>query len=132
MTNVDLDMHELVEFTADMTRVPGELARHAIPVMKKGAHNIKVAMQKDLREGSSRSQGSAATALTISYDDITTSADTFETQIGPEVKDGSLANILYFGSVKGGATVRDPREALEEEAPRFEKAIEDLAESLWP
>jgi hypothetical protein len=44
---------------------------------------------------------------------------------------GSLANIAYFGGAHGGGgTVRDPQQALNEEAPKFEKSIGDAVEDL--
>ena len=124
-----IDMAEVRSLAADMTRVDSRLTRHAIPVVRKAAVNIKDAMNADF--GKSRSFG--ALQGTVSFDEIDGG---FGAEIGPTKRSGSKrgldfgANIAYFGSYKGGGTVRDPWHALEDEYPSFIKHLEDVAGEL--
>ena len=64
---------------------------------------------------SSRHFGQVASA--ISYD-LQDRAGSVEAVIGPtKGSPGSLGNIAYFGTSRGGGTVPDPMGALEKEAP---------------
>lgn len=129
MVEVSIDAHEVRELAADFTRVPGELARHAIPVLSKGALNIKNQMRDSFRE--SRNAGFRYVAQTVTYD-LHTEGSEYSAEVGPDKdRGGALANVAIFGTPRGGGTVADPREALEAEAPRFEKALADLAEELF-
>lgn len=130
MTNVSVDTHELRAFAADLTRLPGELSRHAIPVVEKGAHNIKKQMQAELDKSSNL--GIRKVAATVTYDVARNGDNDIEAEIGPD-KDlhGNLANIAYFGTWKGGGHTPDPVGALEAEIPNFEGALGDLVEELW-
>jgi hypothetical protein len=128
MPEVSIDAHEVRELAADFTRIPGELSRHAIPVLSKGALNIKNQMRDSFRE--SHNPGFRFVAQTVSYD-LHTEGNELSAEIGPTKPEGALANVAIFGTPRGGGTVADPREALEAEAPRFEKALADLAEELF-
>lgn len=127
--NVEVDVSEVREYAKELTDIPGELSRHAVPALKKGAQNIKTTMQADLRQ--SGNKGFRHVASTVNYDEVAVSGAGYEVEIGPDKPSGALANIAYFGSWKGGGTVRDPREALEEEIPAFEKAVDDLIDGLF-
>lgn len=129
MSGVEIDTSELRAFAADMSRLPGELSRHLIPTVKRGAVNVKNQMITDLQE--SGNAGFRYVGRTVSFDMIDTGGAEVGAEIGPAKPDGGLANIAYFGTYKGGGTVRDPLEALMEEAPRFEKALGDIVEDLW-
>jgi hypothetical protein len=130
MPTVDIDMHEVRDLAADFSQIPGELARHAIPVVEKAAMNVKKQLLAEMR-ASKHFKGFAR----ISYD-----ISSFQgfgggeivAEIGPD-KDGpgAGANIAYFGTYKGGGTVPDPRGALEAEYPNLEKHLADLAEELF-
>ena len=51
--------------------------------------------------------------------------------IGPEKgAPGSLANVAYFGTSRGGGTVADPEDALQEEADAFVEHFAAMAEEL--
>lgn len=119
-----IDMAEVRSLAHEISGVDSRLTRHIIPVVKKGAVNIKSSMQADLRGSSDL--GFKAVANTVSFDMID---DGFGAEIGPGAG-GELENIAYFGSYKGGGTVRDPWHALDEEYPNFVKHLEDVAESL--
>ena len=128
MPEISIDAHEVRELAADFTRVPGELSRHAIPVLSKGALNIKNQMRESFE--ASGNAGFRFVGRTVSYD-LTTEGNELSAEIGPTKPEGALANVAIFGTPRGGGTVADPREALEAEAPRFEKALADLAEELF-
>lgn len=132
MPEISIDAHEVRELAADFTRIPGELSRHAIPVLSKGALNIK----NQMREEMSASASFGFLARSITYD-LHTEGTEYSAEVGPVKTQGAKtkrhvgANIAYFGSYKGGGTVADPREALEAEAPKFTEALADLAEELF-
>lgn len=128
MPEVSIDAHEVRELAADFTRIPGELSRHAIPVLSKGALNIKNQMRESFE--ASGNAGFRFVGRTVSYD-LHTEGNELSAEIGPTKPEGALANVAIFGTPRGGGTVADPREALEAEAPRFEKALADLAEELF-
>lgn len=119
-----LDMAEVRTLAADMTKVDSRLSRHLIPVVRKGGVNIKNAMQADLRKSSDR--GFRHVATTVSFDELDGG---FGVEVGPGAG-GELENIAYFGSYKGGGTVRDPWHALDDEYPSFIKHLEDVAGEL--
>lgn len=128
MPEISIDAHEVRELAADFTRVPGELSRHAIPVLSKGALNIKNQMRESFE--ASGNAGFRFVGRTVSYD-LHTEGNELSAEIGPTKPAGALANVAIFGTPRGGGTVADPREALEAEGPRFEKALADLAEELF-
>ena len=129
MPEISVDAHELRSFAVDMTRMPGVLSRHAVPVLSRGALNIKRQMAADFE--ASGNAGFRHVGRTVSYDLTTDSATELSAEIGPDKPSGALANVAVFGTSRGGGTVPDPREALDAEAPRFEKAIGDLVEEVW-
>jgi len=128
MPEISIDAHEVRELAADFTRIPGELSRHAIPVLSKSALNIKNQMRESFE--ASGNAGFRYVGRTVSYD-LTTEGNELSAEIGPTKPEGALANVAIFGTPRGGGTVADPREALEAEAPRFEKALAGLAEELF-
>jgi hypothetical protein len=128
MPDVSVDMSEVREFAADVTRLPGELGRHLVPVLSKGALNIKTQMRADFE--ASGNPGFRYVGRTVSYD-LHTEGNELSAEIGPDKPSGALANVAIFGTARGGGTVPDPREALEAEAPVFERELLDLAERLF-
>lgn len=128
MADVSIDTSELRELIKDMKGVDGRLGRHAVPVVKRGAQNIKTAMQTDLNKSSNA--GFRYIARTVNYD-VDVADGAISAEIGPDKSvGGALANIAYFGSSKGGGTVRDPMEALRDEETNFMRELENLAEEL--
>lgn len=122
---IDIDTSEVRELAVEFRQVPDLLARHAKPIVSKGANNIK----NQLREEMAGSTWFKRAAGRINYDLIDGG---FGAEIGPESAGaGSLANLAYFGGANGGGgTVPDPRGALEAEAPKFEQALAKLAAEL--
>lgn len=127
MAEIDIDMREVRKFAHDLGRVDERLARWVVPVVRKAGVNVKKSMQEDLRQSSDR--GFRHIANTISYD-LTLEDKIVEVEIGPDKPRGALANVAYFGTSRGGGTVRDPIKAGEEEAPNFIRELEKIAEEL--
>ena len=120
-----LDMSEVRTLAADMSKVDERLTRHLIPVVRKGAVNIKNAIQADLRKSSNA--GFRHVATTVSFDELDGG---FGAEIGPTKPAGALANVAFFGTSRGGGTVRDPWHAVEDEEPGFIRELEKVAEGL--
>ena len=119
---MDIDTSELRAFAAHLQSASSSL--DVEQVVSKGALNIKNQLVAEMRQ--SRHFGQISSS--ISYD-ITGGAGDVEAEIGPvKGSPGSLANIAYFGSSRGGGTVADPEGALLAEAPNLEKYLGDLAE----
>ena len=121
MASVSVELSEVRAFARELEDAPLKVVREIIPVVRKGAVNIKSDMQADLR-GSSNA-GFRHVASTVSYDVVDGG---FGVEVGPSKPAGALANVAYFGTSRGGGTVADPVGALQAEVPRFEKAIDDI------
>ena len=131
MSKIDIDMSEVRQLAVEFKQVPAAMRHRAQPVVAKGLVNIKEQLQREMRgrlTPKSTAVGNRIAAF-ISYD---LDADGFGGEVGPRKEGaGNLANIAYFGGAHGGGgTVPDPRGALEAEAPRFEKALADMAAEL--
>jgi len=124
---IEIDASQLVTLAADLGKASAEVTRRMPAAVDKGAQNLEKTMRADA-DKSRHFRFSQA----INYD-TRGGLGFYEAEIGPEKgSPGSIANIAYFGSSRGGGTVRDPSAALAEEAPRFEQAIADLANGvLW-
>ena len=112
-------------------KVPARMVPKLKGVVAKSAVNTKKIMQADVR----KSRHFKQMAPTISYDlkvHEFSGDGVIEAEIGPAGGGAaSLAGIAYFGTSKpGGGTVRNPEDAMLEEAPNFYeyafKATEDL------
>ena len=121
MASVSVELSEVRAFARELEDAPLKVVREIVPVVRKGAVNIKSDMQADLR-GSSNA-GFRHVASTVSYDVLDGG---FGVEVGPSKPAGALANVAYFGTSRGGGTVADPGGALQAEIPRFEKAIDDI------
>lgn len=116
---VSTDTSELRAFSLDLQRAAAVALPEVREVVQRGALAIKTQMQREMRESAHFRQVASA----ISYD-TTTSPSGVEAEIGPRRgAPGSLANIAYFGSSRGGGTVPDPQGALDAEAPTFERYV---------
>jgi len=123
MASISVDTSEVRAAVADMTSVDSRLRPEVAAVVKKGATNIK----DDLQAQARKSRHFKGFAPGISYD----MKGDFEAEIGPtKGRPGSLANIAYFGTSRGGGTVEEPAEALQREVPSFEKYLGDIAEKV--
>ena len=128
MAKIEIDTSELRTLQADMTKVDSRLARHLRPVVSKGALNIKETLREEMSESGPGGVGFAPVTKAINYD---LDDDGYGALIGPEKgKPGSLANVAYFGTSRGGGTVADPEDALKEEADAFIQHLAAMAEEL--
>lgn len=133
MAGIELDVSELREFAVDLGDIPQELSRHALPAFEQGGKEVRDRMREDM--ASSGSFGHLSRSITM--DPPTDGEGGYEIEIGPTKKFSGQkkqprhgANIAYFGTYKGGGTVRDPKEAAEEVMPSVERRIGDAIERL--
>ena len=114
------DASELDGLARAFRGIPALMVPKLKGVVAKSALNTKKLMQADAR----RSKHFKQLAPAISYDLKVHSFGgdgVIEAEIGPTPGgSGSLAGIAYFGTSKpGGGTVRNPEDAMLEEAPNF-------------
>jgi hypothetical protein len=117
---VSADASELDGLAKAFRAIPALMVPKMRGVVAKSALNTKKLMQADARSSKHFKQ----LAPTISYD---LKVHTFggdgviEAEIGPTPGgSGSLAGIAYYGTSRpGGGTVRNPEDAMLEEAPNF-------------
>lgn len=113
------DTSDLDGLARDFRAIPAAMVPKMRGVVAKSAVNTKKLMQADARKSKHFKQ----LAPTISYDlkvHEFGGDGVIEAEIGPSGGAGSLAGIAYFGTSKpGGGTVRNPEDAMLEEAPNF-------------
>lgn len=109
-------------FTAKANRARSDVE----PVMFKAGMNIKRELQAEMR--SSRHFRPVASAITF---DVESTGNGIEVEVGPvKGSPGSLANIAYFGSSRGGGTVADPQGALDNETSNAMRYLRDVIGEL--
>lgn len=117
-------MSDLERLAADLASSPQRVMREVRQVVSKGSLNIKNQLK-------SEAQGSSSfrtLARAMGYD-ITATADSIESEIGPTPERNAAAGLLmaYWGQSKGGGgTLPDPIHALQAEAPNFTNALENI------
>lgn len=121
------DASDLGGLSAAFRAIPGLMVPRLQGVVARSALNTKKIMQADVRK-SRHFRGKKAPGLDASID-YTLKVHEFggdgviEAEIGPNPDrnpGAGLAGIAYFGSSKpGGGTVRNPEDAMLEEAPNF-------------
>lgn len=114
------DTSDLDALARDFTKIPADMVPKVKGVVAKSAVNTKKIMQADARGSRHFKQ----VARTINYDlkEHSFAGDgVIEAEIGPSGGgSASLAGIAYFGTSKpGGGTLRNPEDAMLEEAPNF-------------
>lgn len=114
------DTSDLDALANDFRKIPALMVPKMRGVVAKSALNAKNLMRKDARS----SRHFKPLAPTISYDIrvLGFAGDAvIEGEVGPTGGGAaSLAGIAYFGTSKpGGGTVRNPEDAMLEEAPNF-------------
>jgi len=117
---VGADTSDLDGLMRDLRKIPAGMVPKMRGIVQKSCLNTKVLMAKDAR----RSKHFKQLAPTISYDTkvLEFAGDAvIEGEIGPSGGgSASLAGIAYFGTSRpGGGTVRNPEDAMLEEAPNF-------------
>lgn len=131
MSNLDIDLSDLTRFGDDLVSAASNLLGLVKPVVARGAYQVKQSMQEQMKGSPHFKQ----VAPSITYD--TRAGTTWvEAEVGPKTAGqvvGDLAGFAYFGGAHGGGnTVRDPQDDLDEEAPKFEKALGDALEQAFP
>ena len=114
------DTSDLDALARSFRQIPAAMVPKVRGVVAKSALNTKKIMRKDAR----RSRHFKQLEPTIGYDinEFGFGGDAvIEAEIGPSPGgSGSLAGIAYFGTSRaGGGTVRNPEDAMLEEAPNF-------------
>jgi hypothetical protein len=118
-----VDASEALVVAGALGRVAGSALSEVDAVVKKAAQNVKDEMAADARS----SRHFRGMAGSISYDsDYRVGEPAYE--VGPDKSrpGGSLGNIYYFGTSRGGGS-GDLEKPLRSEGPRFEAALGDLA-----
>ena len=118
-----IDTSELRALAADLSAAGIEVLPGAVKALDKSGRAIRDAMKADAAK--SRHFRFAKSVSMGTTSDL-------EREIGAEKGGaGSLAHIAYFGGANGGGgTVRDPQQALDDEAPTFEKALAAVVEDI--
>ena len=117
---MSVDASDLDGLARDLRKIPSLMVPKMRGVVAKSALNTKNIMRKDAQG----SQHFKQLAPTISYDLKVHGFGgdgVIEAEIGPSGGGAaSLAGIAYFGTSRpGGGTVRNPEDAMLEEAPNF-------------
>lgn len=122
-----VDASDLSGLASDLEKIPALMAPKLRGVVAKSALNTKKLMQADVRR-SKHFRGKKAPGLDASIDyDLKVHSfagdAVIEADIGPNpgrFPAAALAGIAYYGTSRpGGGTVRDPTDAMLEEAPNF-------------
>lgn len=132
------DTSDLDALARDFLKIPAVMVPKLRPVVAKSALNTKKIMQADVRK-SQHFRGKKKPGLDASIDyDIKVHGfagdAVIEGEIGPNPERNpaaGLAGIAYYGSSKpGGGTVRNPEDAMLEEAPNFYEYAYKATEGL--
>jgi hypothetical protein len=118
-----VDAKEALVVASNLGKIAGSALQEVDAIIKRGAQNVKNEMATDAR-GSQHFRGMAGS---ISYDsDYRIGEAAYE--VGPDKSrpGGSLGNIYYFGTSRGGGT-GDLEKPLRSEEPRLVNALNDLA-----
>lgn len=114
---------ELKQLSANLGKIAGSAVKDVDEVLKKGAQNVKTEMQSDV----SKSPHFKGMSGSISYDSHYLPGRA-RYVIGPDKsrRGGSLGNIYYFGTSRGGGS-GDIEKPLRSEEPRLMSALDQLA-----
>ncbi|SDW33036.1 hypothetical protein SAMN04487912_102352 [Arthrobacter sp. cf158] len=121
------DTSEFDSIGKELLQIPAKMIPKLEAVVARSALNTKKIMQTDVRKsehfrGKKRPGLDASIDYTIEKHEFGGDA-VIEAEIGPNPErnpGAALAGIAYYGSSRpGGGTVRDPEEAMLEEAPNF-------------
>jgi hypothetical protein len=139
---MSVDTSELDALHADLLTVEARLVPKIKPIVSKAAVNVKNAMKKDARghlilpaKGGRRVDPHLEQVINYDLNVFQFAGDaSIEAEIGYDKHAGpqaALAGIAIFGTSKpGGGTVRDPVEALLDEAPNFLEYIGQACDGL--
>lgn len=129
MIEVEIDASEFRRYQAELVGAAKKVDPAVKSVVGRGALNVK----RDWNAAFAGSKHFKGLAGSVSYD-TRSGVGWVEALVGPDKsrRGGALANIAHFGGAHGGGgTVADPQAFLDDEAPRFLKALADaLAEAM--
>lgn len=125
---MDIDLSEVRALSQDLGRAPARAQQGMAGVVEKGALNVKARMVEDAQSHHGHARHFHRS---ISYD-VTDRGGSVSADIGPDKErtQGSLGNLMYFGS-KNNGPVLDVEAGLVEEEPRFIKALGDLLDGVF-
>lgn len=128
---MSVDASDLDGLARSFRKIPVEMVPKLKGVVTKSALNTKKIMRKD----AAGSKHFKQLARTINYDIKVNSFGgdgVIEGEVGPSGGgSASLAGIAYFGTSRaGGATLRNPEDAMLEEAPNFYEFAFQATEGL--
>lgn len=114
------DAADLDGLVRDLRKIPALMVPKLRGVVAKSALNTKKLMQSDARQSRHFKQLARAISYDLKVHEFGGDG-VIEAEIGPTPGGaGSLAGIAYFGTSRpGGGTVRNPEDAMLEEAPNF-------------
>jgi hypothetical protein len=114
------DTSDLDGLMRDLRKIPADMVPKLKGVVSKSALNTKKIMQSDARKSRHFNQLSRAISYDLNVFEFGGDG-VIEGEVGPTPGGaGSLAGLAYYGSSKpGGGTVRNPEDAMLEEAPNF-------------
>jgi hypothetical protein len=122
--SVRIEHGDVDRFILDLDKAVSKTPAEAEKVVAKGALNIKTGAQRRI----GRPAHAPAYGSSITYD-MRTGMSGPEAEIGPDKgrRQGALGNLLEYGSVNN-APIPHIRPSVDEELPKFEKAMSDLTE----
>lgn len=126
MSGIQFDHGDVDRWALKLDRVVSEVPDEAAKVVEKGALQIKNAARRRI----GRPAHAPAYSRSITYD-MRRALRGPEAEIGPDKgkRQGALGNLLEYGSVNN-APIPHIAPSAEEELPKFERAMEDLAARL--
>lgn len=122
----DFEISGLDELVSDMSNAPGKAQRSVVGVLHKGALNVR----DDWRQRASGLRHAPLYPNSITAD-FGWDGSAYVAEVGPDKSrpQGALGNLITYGSVNNPPSGDDVAVA-DAEAPRFEKAMQDLADGL--
>lgn len=124
--SIRIEHGDLDRLVADLDKVVSKAPGEAAKVVEKGALQIKNGARRKI----GRPAHAPAYPSSITYD-MRNAASGPEAEIGPDKtkRQGPLGNIFEFGTINS-APIPHVRPAVDEELPKFEKAMQELGERL--
>lgn len=127
-TDEFIDTTELRRFAADLRTYGPRVQQRARPIVETSARRVRDRLRAEMEA----SRHFSPVARAIDFDMFVRPEET-AAEIGPKKgRPGSLANIAYFGTSRGGGTVPDPGLALQAEAEAMATALADMASREFP
>lgn len=126
MPDIAIDTSQLKALAEDLRRHGRETPSKLVPVVAKGALDIK----RDWQAAWAGLGHAPSLAAAVTYD-VKPGVRSVEAEIGPDKgrRQGALGNIIEFGTSKNGP-IPGGSPALAAEEPRFVSAVEKIANGI--